>query len=143
MDSESPDPIPVPRTLDRRYHGVVVPMVTPATEDGRVDADAVVRLVENVVDAKADPFLFGTSGEASSISKEEKIRIASEVCPRFTNRSEVYMGISSNCLDESIGLAKAFADTGAQVAVANLPSRCPLKMTPGLSCGHPTSCAAI
>jgi len=97
-------------------------MVTPATKDGRVDTDAIVRLIEYVVDAKADPFLFGTSGEASSISNEEKIRIASEVCPRFTARSNVYMGISSNCLADSIDLAKAFADTGAQVAVANLPS---------------------
>ena len=97
-------------------------MVTPATRDGCVDTDAIVRLIEYVVDAKADPFLFGTSGEASSISKEEKIRIAFEVCPRFTSQSNVYMGISSNCLADSIDLAKAFADTGAQVAVANLPS---------------------
>ena len=122
MDNESPDPIPVSKTLDKRFNGVVVPMVTPATQDAYVDTDAIVRLIEYVVDAKADPFLFGTSGEASSISKEEKIRIASEVCPRFTTQSNVYMGISSNCLADAIDLAKAFADTGAQVAVANLPS---------------------
>ena len=122
MDNESPDPVPLSKTLTKRFHGVVVPMVTPATRDGCVDTDAIVRLIEYVVDAKADPFLFGTSGEASSISKEEKIRIAFEVCPRFTPQSNVYMGISSNCLADSIDLAKAFADTGAQVAVANLPS---------------------
>ena len=70
MDNESPDPVPVSKTLTKRFHGVVVPMVTPATRDGCVDTDAIVRLIEYVVHPKADPFLFGTSGEASSISNE-------------------------------------------------------------------------
>jgi dihydrodipicolinate synthase/N-acetylneuraminate lyase len=106
----------------KRFHGIVVPMVTPATNNGHVDADSTVRLIESIVAAKTFLFLFGTSGEASSISKEEKIRTASIACPQFTERTDVYMGISSNCFEESVDLAKAFADLGAHVAVATLPS---------------------
>ncbi len=128
MAPTSQQPEPVSKVSNKRFHGIVVPLVTPATNDGHVDADATVRLIESIVDAKTFPFLFGTSGEASSISKEEKIRIASIVCPQFTEQTDFYMGISSNCFEESVDLAKAFADQGAQVAVATLP--CYLSLNP-------------
>ena len=31
----------------KKYHGVVVPMVTPVTKDGHVDLDAVKRIVDH------------------------------------------------------------------------------------------------
>ena len=122
MDSESQEPISVSKTARKRFHGIVVPMLTPATEDGRIDEDSANRLIGTLVDAETDPFLFGTTGEASSIPSSEKIRLAEHLCPRFVDRKTVYMGISSNCLADSIDLAQRFADLGVQVAVANLPS---------------------
>ena len=118
----------VSKVSNKRFHGVVVPMVTPATEDGHVDEASTLRLTEHVVAAGAYPFLFGTSGEASSISKEEKIRTGSLLCPPFIERTTVYMGISSNCFEESVDLAKAFSDQGAHVAVVTLP--CYLALRP-------------
>ncbi|OUV67167.1 MAG: hypothetical protein CBC93_05965 [Gammaproteobacteria bacterium TMED133] len=122
MDSQSQETDLVSKTLPKKYHGIVVPMLTPATEDGRIDEVSATHLIGNLVDAGTDPFLFGTTGEASSISTSEKVRLASLLCPQFVDRTTVYMGISSNCLEDSIELAQRFADLGSHVAVANLPS---------------------
>ncbi len=122
MDSQSQEPIPVSKTPPKRFHGIAVPMLTPSTEDGRIDEDSATRLINNIVEAGTDPFLFGTTGEASSIPSNEKVQLASLLCPQFVDRSTVYMGISSNCFADSIELAQQFADLGVHVAVANLPS---------------------
>lgn len=120
------DPSLLPARLAKRYRGVIVPMITPAMPDGRGDEVSTVRIIESLVDSGVEPFLFGTTGEASSISTEEKIRLASVFCPKFVERTTVYMGISSNCFADSVIMAQRFADLGAQVAVANLPNYYPL-----------------
>jgi len=122
MVSKAQNPTPVSKTPLKQYRGVIVPMVTPATDDGLIDEESTLRLTEHVVAAGAEPFLFGTTGEASSISTEAKIHLSSIVCPRFVDRTTVYVGISSNCFAETIELAQRFASSGAHVAVANLPS---------------------
>lgn len=122
MGSESKESVSVSKSQCKRFSGIVTPLVTPATDNGQVDIDGTIRLMETIVTADTHPFLFGTSGEASSISKEEKIWTASHVLPQFVERATVYMGISSNCFEESIALAKAFADLGAHVVVSTLPS---------------------
>ncbi len=81
MDSKFKDEEIVSKSPPKRYSGVVVPMVTPATGEGRIDEESTLRLTEYVVAAGTEPFLFGTTGEASSISMDEKVRIASIVCP--------------------------------------------------------------
>ena len=52
-----------------KYCGVVVPMVTPVTQDGRLDVEAIKRIINFFADNKVSPLLMGTTGEGNSVSQ--------------------------------------------------------------------------
>lgn len=106
----------------KRFSGVVVPLVTPVTADGRGDDGGLLRNVDRIAEVGAEPFVFGTTGEASSVPNEEKARLTGVICDSYAGKMNIYAGIAGNCLDESVDLAKRFGDMGVTVAVANLPS---------------------
>ena len=54
-----------------KYRGVVVPMVTPVTQDGRLDVEAVVRIIDFFADSSVSPLLMGTTGEGNSVSQAD------------------------------------------------------------------------
>lgn len=108
------------------YRGVIVPMVTPLNDDCSIDKDSVRRLVGLLLESGASPFVAGTTGEASSLSVKQKEVLVQETIRQVAGKTLVYAGISGNCLPESIEAAKRFADLGADVLVANMPSYYPL-----------------
>ena len=58
---------------EKRYHGVVVPMVTPLRENGTIDTEAVERIVENFARHQVSPLIMGTTGEGNSVSTEQGV----------------------------------------------------------------------
>ena len=54
-----------------KYRGVVVPMVTPVTQEGRLDVEAVKRIIQFFADHKVSPLLMGTTGEGNSVSQAD------------------------------------------------------------------------
>ena len=110
----------------KRYRGVVVPMVTPFEEDGGVDLAAAERIVEYIVKGGASVFILGTTGEAASISLKDKVRLVACVVEQTAGRRKVYAGIADNCLANSIEMSRQFASLGVQVAVAHVPNYYPL-----------------
>jgi dihydrodipicolinate synthase/N-acetylneuraminate lyase len=107
---------------EKKVSGVIVPMVTPFYGNGKIDKKAIEKIIDSFVRAEVFPFIIGTTGEAASILLSEKKEFAKIVVKATGNRSKVYAGISSNCLDESVEMAKVFFDLGVYAAVANLPS---------------------
>src|SRR6202000_1917559 len=68
------------------------------------------------------PFILGTSGEAPSLPaalKEEYIRLAGRL--KAVDQL-LYVGISSNCMADSVEHARIAFGEGADVVVCNLPS---------------------
>jgi 4-hydroxy-tetrahydrodipicolinate synthase len=107
---------------DRKYQGVIVPMVTPFTPEGQIDPEGVHRIIDHLVTGGVDGiFALGTTGEAASISMIEKQKMVEAAVGYTKNRTLVYAGISSNCLDESITTAKSYMDLGVDVLVAHVP----------------------
>ena len=107
---------------NKKYSGVVVPMVTPFTNKAEVDLEGVESLTEYIVSNNCHPFILGTTGEALSTSfkmKQDYLKKAVEV---NNGRKTLYAGIASMCLDDSVEMAKMFMDGGADILVANLPS---------------------
>lgn len=103
---------------NKKYHGIVVPAVTPLTADRKLDTAAVERLLP----AFPHPFILGTTGEAPSLPrqlKEQYIRLAGKI---KTKVQQLYVGISSNCPDESVEWARFAFGEGADLVVCNLPS---------------------
>lgn len=108
--------------MKKKYSGIVVPAVTPLTASFKLDHGAVEKMFINFYKHDVMPFILGTTGEASSLPtsvKDDYIKAAS----KFKKPgSTLYAGISSNCLDESVELAKKSFDNGVDVVAATLPS---------------------
>ena len=106
----------------RKCQGVIVPMVTPFTLDGRIDPEGAHRIVDHLIDGGSDGiFVLGTTGEAVSISMAEKKKLVEIVVDCTKNRVPVYAGISSNCLVESMAMGRSYIDLGADILVAHAP----------------------
>ncbi len=106
----------------KKYCGIVVPAVTPLTANYKLDHEAVEKIFFRFNEHDVMPFIAGTTGEASSLStsvKNDYIALASKL---KKNGTVLYVGISSNCFDESVELAKKCFDSGVDVVVAALPS---------------------
>jgi dihydrodipicolinate synthase/N-acetylneuraminate lyase len=106
--------------------GVIVPMVSPFTEQGTIDVPAVFRLTEKLVSHGASPFVLGTTGESASISSSQKIVMIKAMIEANAERSMTYAGISSNSYESSVTLAKRFFDEGIDIFVAHPPCYYPL-----------------
>ncbi|HEV9035919.1 MAG TPA: dihydrodipicolinate synthase family protein [Puia sp.] len=108
--------------MNKKYRGIIVPAITPLTADRTLDTGAAERLLTSF----PHPFILGTTGEAPSLPAELKkqyIRLAGKV--KKTGQ-QLYVGISSNCPDESVEWARFAFGEGADVVVSNLPSYYPL-----------------
>jgi dihydrodipicolinate synthase/N-acetylneuraminate lyase len=101
---------------------VIVPLVTPLTEKLKLDKDAVEKILNHLYQHNAQPFILGTTGEASSMSMELKQKYIKRAGKVKQDNAELYVGISSNCFEESADLAKYSFDHGAHAVVATLPS---------------------
>lgn len=110
----------------KKYHGVVVPMVTPFTEDGGIDISAAMKVTEYLVENQTSPFVLGTTGEASSIPNSERAGFVEAIVKQTSGRTLTYAGIASNCINETIEAAKKYFDAGIDAVVAHLPSYYPL-----------------
>jgi 4-hydroxy-tetrahydrodipicolinate synthase len=113
-------------TEEKKCHGVVIPMITPFTENRNIDKFSAVRITRHICDAGTYPFLLGTTGEAASVPVHKRIELIKSVKSDLKNGMQMYAGISDNCIETSIFLAKTFADLGVDYMVAHLPSYYPL-----------------
>ena len=116
-----------PHRARKEHRGVVVPMVTPFTEEGDLDEPAVRRIVDHLLDGGADGFLLlGTTGEGASMSAAERLRRVETAVERIAGRAQVYVGISDDSLKQAIEAARACWEFGVDGLVAHLPSYYPL-----------------
>ena len=105
---------------NKRFAGVVVPLVTPLTSSHQLDEDAVEKLMARMTEGGVQSFIMGTTGEAPSLPLPLRLRYI-EVAAKQKKYGDLYIGISSFSLDDSIQLARHAADHGADAVVATLP----------------------
>jgi 4-hydroxy-tetrahydrodipicolinate synthase len=111
---------------EKKYHGVVIPLVTPFDEHGNIDRTSALKLMELMLRSEIFPFILGTTGESASISWEKRINYVEFIGKNITGKTILYAGISDNCVDKSIQAAKLYQELGVDVCVAHLPSYYPL-----------------
>lgn len=112
--------------MDKKYKGVVVPMVSPFTATLQADGVAVAKIVSYLAAHDCHPFVLGTTGEAASISQKNRLAIVKAAATAIQPNQTLYAGISSNCLDDALTEAKQFADLGVNVLVSTMPSYYPV-----------------
>lgn len=93
---------------------VLVALVTPFTADGEVDWKAVEQHIDDVVTAGADGIVVtGTTGETSTLTDPEKIKLVEVGKSVAAGRAKIITGGGSNETAHAIELAKKSEQAGA------------------------------
>ena len=108
--------------LAQNIQGSIVAIVTPMFEDGGVDWKSLEKLVEwHIQQGTHSIVAVGTTGEASTLSMEEHIKVIQEVIRVANKRSPIIAGTGANSTREAIELTQAAKDVGADAALLVTP----------------------
>ena len=106
----------------KKYHGVVVPMVTPFTDKGEIDIPAAKRVTEHIVAGGASAFVLGTTGEAASVPQHGRAEFVEATVKQTAGRMLTYAGIASNCFKTSDDAGNRYFDLGVDAVLDSAPA---------------------
>ena len=96
------------------FKGIGTALVTPMTEDGRIDYAAMERLVQRQLDANIDALIVcATTGEAPTLGDDEHIEIIRFVAQMAKGKAPIIAGTGSNYTDHAVEMSIKARDVGA------------------------------
>jgi len=102
--------------------GVIPAMITPLTEDEKVNENALRKLVGFLIEGGSHAlFPVGTTGEFYGLSPDEKRRIVEVTVDETAGRVPVYMGTGGITTKEVIGLNRIAEDCGVDAVSVLTP----------------------
>ena len=106
----------------KRMYGVVIPMVTPLTEDDHVDVLSLQRLTDFLIDKGVDClYPCGTTGEMAYLTDDERILVVETVVRQAAGRVPVIAGTGSNDTKYAIWLSQQAEADGADALLLVTP----------------------
>jgi len=110
-----------------RLEGVIPPLVTPLRSRDELDAPALRRVIDHVIEGGVHGvFLLGTTGEGPHLSKSLQRAAVVEGCRAVGGRVPVLVNITDASLVESLKLAEIAASAGAAAVTLSPPFYAPL-----------------
>ncbi len=110
------------KKLPTPLRGIIVPLVTPLTDNNTLDIKGLERLIEHTIAGGVTGiFILGTTGEFASISYELRNELIEQTCKIVNNRVFILVGIADSSFTESIKLANKAAKSGADAVVLTPP----------------------
>jgi 4-hydroxy-tetrahydrodipicolinate synthase len=104
------------------FKGMIVALVTPFTEQQEVDYKALEKLVERLVEAKVDGIVcYGTTGEAPTLTEEEKREILTRTVCIAKGKVPILAGTGSYNTKESLRQTIEAKELGADGALIVVP----------------------
>ena len=104
-----------------KYHGAVVPLMTPFTHDGGLDEAALGLLIEDQVAAGVDGiFVLGTTGEGARVPAGMRLQLAAAAVRLAAERVPVFGGLGDIAGADATE-ANAFLRAGVTAVVAHPP----------------------
>jgi 4-hydroxy-tetrahydrodipicolinate synthase len=104
------------------FHGSIVAMVTPMTEGGALDFEALTRLVEFHLENGSDALLaVGTTGESATLDFDEHCHFISRVVELVKGRIPVIAGTGANSTSEALHLTRSAMEAGADACLLVTP----------------------
>lgn len=101
---------------------VLTAMVTPMQQDGSVDFDRAAELARRLANSGSDGIVVcGTTGESSTLTNDEKLRLFEAVMQGVDGRAKVLAGTGTNATAESVELSKAAAAIGVDGLMTIVP----------------------
>lgn len=105
----------------RVFTGVCTALVTPM-KDGEVDYDALKKLIDFSVSGGVDALcLCGTTGEKSTLKKDEHIKVLRKGVEAANGRVPVLAGTGSNDTSVAVEMTKIAGDLGVSACLAVTP----------------------
>jgi dihydrodipicolinate synthase/N-acetylneuraminate lyase len=102
--------------------GIVPPRVTPLRDRDQLDHAGLEKLVEHILSGGVSGlFILGTTGEGPGLSYRLRRELIEHVCRQVRRRVPVLVGITDTAFVESVNVARAAADFGADAVVAAPP----------------------
>ena len=115
-DSSKPNVLPAP------LRGIVVPMITPLSDQDTVDAKGLERLIEHILAGGVNAlFILGTTGEGPSLSYRLRQEVIERTCEHVAGRVPVLVGITDTAFAGSVSVACKAKDASAQALVLAHP----------------------
>lgn len=104
------------------FYGSGVALITPFEKDGKIDFDVFSRLIEFQVSNKTDAIIVcGTTGEGSTLTVEERLRLFSLAVEKVNGRVPVIAGTGSNSTSFSLELIKEAEKCGIDAHLSVTP----------------------
>lgn len=108
----------MPKTLN----GVIPPIVTPFTDDRKIDFESLDRLVDYQIEGGVTGiFVLGSSGEVSFLSDSERDQVVDRVVARAGGRVPVLAGAIDTSSKRVLDQIGRLADRGVEYAVVTAP----------------------
>jgi 2-dehydro-3-deoxy-D-pentonate aldolase len=105
-----------------KFQGVVVPMVTPVTMDGKLDEASVERLVDFLLAGGVDGiFVMGTTGEGASIPRNCRRRLVELAVARARGRAKIFAGLG-DAHPEEVASGNDYLRAGVDAVVSRPPT---------------------
>lgn len=108
--------------MEKKYSGVIVPMVTPVDAQGNIDTAAVGRIIGTFCDNGLHPLLLGTTGEGTSVSGDKGEVLVAAAAEAAKGRCTIYAAVSGCKMDTLKEDLRRYAAAGADVLTSTLPS---------------------
>lgn len=100
----------------------MVALVTPMTEDERIDFDALARLIEFHIEAGTTAIVaVGTTGESATLGMQEHCQVVKFVVDQVNKRIPVIAGTGANSTSEALQLTQCAKDAGADACLLVSP----------------------
>ncbi len=108
--------------LPHQLAGVGAAMITPFTPDGRVDYEALARMIDYVIDGGVDYIVaLGTTAETPTLYLPERAAIAMFITDHIARRVPLVMGVGGNSTSEVLDQLREFDLRGADALLSVTP----------------------
>jgi 4-hydroxy-tetrahydrodipicolinate synthase len=104
------------------FGSILTAMVTPFDENSQLDEHAAVRLMHHLVEHGSDGLVMcGTTGEASTLSDEEQLRMIELAVQEMHGRCTIVAGVGSNDTRHAVYLTEQATARGADALLSVNP----------------------
>lgn len=108
--------------MKKIVQGIITPLVTPLIDNNTLDIIGLERLIEHVISGGVHGiFILGTTGEAQNLAVDLRIEMIRQSYRIIRKRVPLLVGISDTSTSESIRLAEAAKQFGADALVSTPP----------------------
>ena len=108
--------------LQHKLAGVGVAMITPFTAEGRVDYEALARMIDYVIEGGVDYIVaLGTTAETPTLYMPERAVIAMFITNHIAGRVPLVMGVGGNSTSEVLDQLREFDLRGADAILSVTP----------------------